>query len=103
MKVVSASHLRTPLVVLVHLVVSLTLCKRDVSKLQSVYECTFPVFFNGFNVFNFFWSSALKLAVNISNDVQNRPQWVKNSEKLYGLSNVNNNIKMLLFLDGTGR
>ena len=66
-------------------------------------ECTFPVFFNGFNVFNFFWSSALKLAVNISNDVQNRPQWVKNSEKLYGLSNVNNNIKMLLFLDGTGR
>ena len=69
---------------------------------MSVYECTFPVFFNGFNVFNFFWSSALKLAVNISNDVQNRPQWVKNSEKLYGLSNVNNNIKMLLFLDGTG-
>ena len=68
-----------------------------------VTECTFPVFFNGFNVFNFFWSSALKLAVNISNDVQNRPQWVKNSEKLYGLSNVNNNIKMLLFLDGTGR
>ena len=67
------------------------------------HECTFPVFFNGFNVFNFFWSSALKLAVNISNDVQNRPQWVKNSEKLYGLSNVNNNIKMLLFLDGTGR
>ena len=65
-------------------------------------ECTFPVFFNGFNVFNFFWSSALKLAVNISNDVQNRPQWVKNSEKLYGLSNVNNNIKMLLFLDGIG-
>ena len=69
----------------------------------STRECTFPVFFNGFNVFNFFWSSALKLAVNISNDVQNRPQWVKNSEKLYGLSNVNNNIKMLLFLDGTGR
>ena len=31
---------------------------------------------------NFFWSSALKLAVNTSNDVQNHPQWVKNYEKL---------------------
>ena len=78
--------------------------ERSEARVPTYYsECTFPVFFNGFNVFNFFWSSALKLAVNISNDVQNRPQWVKNSEKLYGLSNVNNNIKMLLFLDGTGR
>ena len=48
------------------------------------------------------WTSAQKLAVNTSNDVQYRHEWVKNSEKFYGLSNVNNNITMLLFLDGIG-